>query len=197
MKNETRFFTFKYTLERGVIRDYPVWVYRGEEGTFIQGSKSVDFSPSIHVLHSMMHDSTFIEISFDIFKERFKDCPQVRIRFPYVFKDFEPEVKAKPKTTVFGIKPFKGTITINKSIAGPILAAYREDHGKTKPFDKTSFPYHLAVYLRLMPDSSGIQFTNRFYDFTNEEVDNLVATGSEITSVKRTQNGVIMSLNIS
>lgn len=109
------------------------------------------------------------------------------------------EVKQKPKvkSTVFGIKPFKGTVTINKSICGPVLAAYREDHCRTKPFDKMSVPYHLAVYLRLVPDSSGLQFTNRFYDFTNEEVDDLVATGSDITSVKRTQNGVIVSLNIS
>ena len=120
--------------------------------------------------------------------------------FSDVFREFESvksEPKKKAKPTVFGIKPFKGTVTINKSCSGPILTAYREDHGKTKLFDKMSFPYHLAVYLRLMPDSSGLQFTNRFYEFSNEEVDDLVATGSEITSVKRTQNGVIVSLNIS
>lgn len=109
------------------------------------------------------------------------------------------EVKQKPKvkSTVFGIKPFKGTVTINKSIGGPRLAAYREDHCRTKFFDKMSFPYHLAVYLRLMPDESGLQFTDKFHDLSNQEVDDLVVDGSEITSIKRTQNGVIVSLNIS
>jgi hypothetical protein len=199
MKTEIKFFTFRQTLNK---KNYVVWVYRGEKGTFINGTDSFDLCPSIHLLHEIMHDQTFIEISFDNFKKRYKNATQIHEMFSDVYKHFEklkPEVKAKPKAklTVFGIKPFKGTVTINKSIGGPILAAYREDRGKTKPFDKMSFPYHLAVYLRLMPDSSGLQFTNRFYEFSNEEVDDLVATGSEITSVKRSQNGVIVSLNIS
>jgi hypothetical protein len=197
MKTEIKFFTFRHTT---LTKNYVVWVYRGEKGTFINGTDSFNLCPSIHLLHEIMHDQAFIEISFDNFKERYKDAKQIHKMFSDVYKHFEkmkPKVKPKAKSTVFGIKPFKGTVTINKSIGGPILAAYREDHGKTKPFDKMSFPYHLAVYLRLMPDSSGLQFTNRFYEFSNEEVDDLVATGSEITSIKRTPNGVIVSLNVS
>jgi hypothetical protein len=201
MNTETRFFAFRHTFQQRKIRDYGVWVYRGDQGTFIQGGKHLDFAASIHLLDTMMNDRTFIEIDFDDFKNRFKQNPQVRVRFPDVFEYFEPKVepKTKPtaKPTIFGIKPFKGTVTIKKSIGGPILTAYRKAHCKSNNFDKMFFPYHLAIYLRLMPDSSGLQFTNKFYDLTNEDLDGLAVDGSTITSIKRTPNGVIVSLNIS
>jgi hypothetical protein len=187
-----RFFVSKSYLTAGAVIDH-MWVFTSTESTFVYTQKdgSVRIVESLYALTHMPVTGTE-EVKFSVFKKYCETHDDYVTHFSYLL-----EKKKKTKGTVFGIKPFKGTVTINKSIGGPILAAYREDHGKTKPFDKMSFPYHLAVYLRLMPDSSGLQFTNRFYEFSNEEVDDLVATGSEITSVKRTQNGVIVSLNIS
>ena len=179
-----------------------MWVFSTLDEIFVykRDSGKVLICPSAFSRQRMKEISSIREATLDEFASLCGDDKDLLDRFAHILPK-EVEIKTEPKTkakpTVFGIKPFKGTVTINKSICGPVLAAYREDHCRTKPFDKMSVPYHLAVYLRLVPDSSGLQFTNRFYDFTNEEVDDLVATGSDITSVKRTQNGVIVSLNIS
>jgi hypothetical protein len=195
---KTEFFKEK----KGVSTIDHMWVFSTLDEIFLyrRDSGTVVISPSAFSRQRMKEMSTIREATLDEFASLCGDDKDLLDRFAHILPrevEIKPEPKAKAKSTVFGIKPFKGTVTINKSISGPRIVAHREDHCRTKFFDKMSFPYHLAVYLRLIPDGSGLQFTNQFYDLTNEEVDGLTANGSDITSVKRTQNGVIVSLNIS
>ena len=175
-----------------------MWIFSDAEEVFayISSNNKVFISRSAFSRQQMKEIKSVRIASEQEFVTFCKKHEDLSKKFAYLMP---VEVKQKPKvkSTVFGIKPFKGTVTINKSIGGPRLAAYREDHCRTKPFDKMSVPYHLAIYLRLIPDGSGLHFTNQFWELSNEEVDGLVANGSDITSVKRTQNGVIVSLDIS
>ena len=140
-----RFFTDKTSL------DICFWIFseREEAFAYLNRSNELLVVPSLYRVDMLCESSAIKEVSLEYFASVCDGCDQLKARFEYLLPQ---KVKAEPERTVFGIKPFKGTVTINKSISGPILAAYREDHCKEKPFCQTVLSYNDPLCTRPILD---------------------------------------------
>jgi hypothetical protein len=96
----------------------------------------------------------------------------------------------------FGNK-FKGTVTLRKSIRGPVLVAWREEGKRSVTYSQNKFmPHNLAMYLGLMPtNGSGIYFTNRLYQFSNKELEALTPD-SYTPRITRRRGDYILTLDL-
>lgn len=83
-------------------------------------------------------------------------------------------------------------VKIAKAIPGPKLIAYRQEKGRYQNFDGKYFPYRLAMYLGLMPDTvDNYAFTNKLHDFSNKDLDELAPNGCVLKVSRRGTHRII------
>jgi len=87
------------------------------------------------------------------------------------------------------------TVELRNSIAGVRVIAWRRKNRIRQAFGPL-FPYHLAMYLSLIPTQNG--FTNKLYDFSSEDLDKLEASPNNgICRVYRKRASVFVTVDLS
>lgn len=106
-----------------------------------------------------------------------------------------------------GIFGFEGTVTLRKSLRNRVHIVAWRPKGKYRKTDIKWIPYHLAMWLQLLPTSSKRDgFTSVLYQFGHKDLDDLKAVDWEpgqaspqIKKVARSKDGmeVVVTIDIS
>lgn len=93
-----------------------------------------------------------------------------------------------------GIDKNTYTVTLRKSINDVRVIKWRRMNSKSNTHIGV-IPYKLATFLNLIPND--FTFTNKLYDLSHEELDELKADNDSIKRVTRKNGNVILTIDLS